>query len=74
MRDAIRAGADCFVTGEFHYHDYFENDGMLLAELGHYQSEQYTVDLLGRILERALPGLQVVLTSIDTNPIQYDAR
>lgn len=74
MREAIKKGADCFVTGEFHYHDYFENDGMLLAELGHYQSEQYTVDLLGSIVESACPGLSVIPTAINTNPICYYVR
>ncbi len=74
MRDAIRRGADCFITGEFHYHDYFENDGMLLAELGHYQSEQYTIDLLAGLLEAGCPGLEVVKTAVNTNPTRYDAR
>ena len=74
MKDAIRRGADCFVTGEFHYHDYFENDGMLLAELGHYQSEQFTIDLLAGLLETGCPGLEVVKTAINTNPTYYDAR
>ena len=74
LPDAVRAGADCFVCGEFHYHDYFENKGVLLAELGHYQSEQYTIDLLAGLLRPAFPGLEVVKTSINTNPIQYDLR
>ena len=74
MRDAVRKGADCFITGEFHYHDYFENDGMLLAELGHYQSEQYTIDLLAELLETAFPALEVHKTSINTNPTRYDSR
>ena len=74
MKDAVRKGADCFVTGEFHYHDYFENDGMLLAELGHYQSEQFTVGLIAGILSHAFPTLNVLQTSINTNPIRYDAR
>lgn len=73
MRDAIRKGADCFITGEFHYHDYFENDGMLLAELGHYQSESCTIDLLADILGTGCPGLEVVKTSLNTNPTCYDA-
>ena len=72
LPDAIRAGADCFVCGEFHYHDYFENKGVLLAELGHYQSEQYTVDLLARIISSAFPELTVIRTSINTNPIIYE--
>lgn len=74
MRDAVRKGADCFITGEFHYHDYFWNDGMLLAELGHYQSEQYTIDLLAELLEAAFPALEVLKTSINTNPTRYDSR
>lgn len=72
LRDAICAGADCFLSGEFHYHDYFENGGVLLAELGHYQSEQYTQDLLQAYLQTNCPGIEVVKTDFDTNPIQYD--
>lgn len=71
MEAAKAKEADCFITGEFHYHDYFESDGMLLVELGHYQSEQYTQDLLKYILEKALPGIQIKITEIDTNPIRY---
>lgn len=72
LGDAIRAGADCFLSGEFHYHDYFENGGVLLAELGHYQSEQFTQDLLLDWLKANCPGLEVLKTAIDTNPICYD--
>ena len=71
LPDAIKEGADCFVCGEFHYHDYFENKGVLLAELGHYQSEQFTMDLLADMLGPAFPGLEVIKTSINTNPIRY---
>lgn len=71
LPDAIREGADCFVCGEFHYHDYFENSTVLLAELGHYQSEKFTIELLRDILRREFPELTVSLTRIDTNPIRY---
>ena len=74
MREAVRQGADCFITGEFHYHDYFENDGMLLAELGHYQSEQYTIDLLAGLLSEDFPALELMKTALNTNPICYDSR
>lgn len=63
--------ADCFITGEFHYHDYFENDGMLLAELGHYQSEKCTIDLLKDIIGNALKDVNIISTDINTNPINY---
>lgn len=72
LRDAIAAGADCFLSGEFHYHDYFENGGVLLCELGHYQSEQYTRDLLQEYLAANCPGVRVVKTDLDTNPTCYD--
>ena len=74
MRDAVRAGADCFLSGEFHYHDYFENQGVLLAELGHYQSEQFTQDLLLEYLTASCPGLRVCRTALNTNPIRYATR
>lgn len=74
MREAVKQGADCFITGEFHYHDYFENDGMLLAELGHYQSEKFTIDLLAGMLNAGCSSLNVLKTSIDTNPTRYDTR
>ena len=74
LREAARAGADCFLSGEFHYHDYFENQGVLLAELGHYQSEQFTQDLLQDYLQANCPGLEVIKTGLDTNPIRISTR
>ena len=71
MGKAIQEDADCFISGEFHYHDYFERDGMMLIELGHYQSEQFTKDLLREILGKVLPDLRIEMTQIDTNPIRY---
>ena len=72
LHDAVCAGADCFISGEFHYHDYFENQGVLLAELVHSQSEQFTQDLLLEYLHKTCPGLTVRKTAINTNPICYD--
>ena len=72
LKEAIQAGVDCYVTGEFRYHDYFDNQGVLLAELGHYQSEQFTQDLLKAYLTDACPGAELLQTTVDTNPIQYD--
>ena len=52
--DAIAAGADCYITGEIRYHDYFEAEGCMLVALGHYESEQYTIDLLARKLQEII--------------------
>ena len=70
LPQAVAKGADCFISGEFHYHDYFD-PGTLLIELGHYESEQFTQDLLKESLERAFPELEVVKTSINTNPQEW---
>ena len=69
---AIRQHADVFITGEVKYHDYFyyEND-ILVAEIGHYESEQYTKELLYSILKDKFPALEVQQTRVNTNPIKY---
>ena len=69
---AVRAHADVFLTGEVKYHDYFsyEND-ILIAEIGHYESEQYTKDLLYSIIREKFPTLDAQLTRVNTNPIKY---
>ena len=72
LSDAIAQGADAFLTGEMRYHDYFgHEDELLIAEMGHYESEQYTIDLLAEVLHRQFPELKIVRTSLNTNPINY---
>lgn len=73
LDEAINQKADAFLTGEMSYHRYFghEND-LLIAVMGHYQSEQYTIELLHRILTEALPTLRLVKTSVNTNPIAFN--
>ena len=69
---AVGIHADVFITGEVKYHDYFfyEND-ILVAEIGHYESEQYTKELIQTIIKEAFPTLEVQLTRVNTNPIKY---
>jgi dinuclear metal center YbgI/SA1388 family protein len=72
LPNAIAQGADAFLTGEMRYHDYFgHEDEILIAEMGHYESEQYTVDLLAEVLSRRFPELKIVKTTLNTNPINY---
>ena len=69
---ALRQKADVFVTGEMGYHRFFGyEDKMWLAVMGHHQSEQFTVDLMQRILKDAFPDLKVERTQLSTNPICY---
>ena len=72
LPQAIAAGADAFLTGEMRYHDYFgHEDELLIAEMGHYESEQYTMDIFAEILHDHFPLLKVVKTTLNTNPINY---
>jgi dinuclear metal center YbgI/SA1388 family protein len=72
LEDAIDSGADAFVTGEMHYHDFFGHEGEIqIAVIGHYQSEQYTIELLRDIIQRQCPEVRCLTTEINTNPIRY---
>ena len=73
LDEAIAQQADAFITGEMGYHRYFgHEEEVLIAVLGHYQSEQYTIQLLHRILHNAFPNLRIEETSINTNPIVFN--
>ena len=70
--NAIQQEADIFITGEIKYHEFFGHEKeILLAEIGHYESEQYTKDLLASILKKEFPNLEIENTKINTNPIKY---
>jgi dinuclear metal center YbgI/SA1388 family protein len=65
-------GADIFVTADLKYHEFFESEGrILLADIGHYESEQYTIDLMHDILVEKNPNFAVLKTRLNTNPVQY---
>ena len=69
---AIRNGADVFITGEIKYHDYFGHDtDILLAEIGHYESEQYTKEIFYTIIRELFPSLALQQCKANTNPIKY---
>jgi dinuclear metal center YbgI/SA1388 family protein len=68
---ARRAGAELFITGDIKYHDYFEfNDNMIVADAGHYETEQYTKELLHSELKEKFPNFALLISKIDTNPIR----
>ena len=72
LNQAIAQGADAFLTGEMRYHDYFgHDDELLIAEMGHYESEQYTIEIFAEVLGKHFPELKIVKTSYNTNPINY---
>ena len=65
-------GADVFVTSDLKYHDFFTAENqLLLADIGHYESEQFTKQLLVAFLTKKITNFAVVLSKINTNPISY---
>ena len=72
LREAIGAGADVFVTADYKYHEFFDAEGkIVIADVGHFESEQFTQQLLLEIIQKKFPTFAVRLTGIDTNPIKY---
>ncbi len=66
---ALAAGADAYVTADMKYHEFFDaNDRMLVADIGHYESEQFTINLLQEVLEQKFPTFAVLKTEVETNP------
>ncbi|MBC7867906.1 MAG: Nif3-like dinuclear metal center hexameric protein [Gloeobacteraceae cyanobacterium ES-bin-316] len=72
---AIGAGADIYITADIKYHEFFDAEGkLLLADIGHYESEQFTIDLLFDLLRDKFPNFAVLKTGINTNPVHYFTR
>ncbi len=69
---AKAAGADAYVTADVKYHEFFEADGrLLLADIGHYGSEQFTMHLIRRRLGEVFPTFATRLTETVTDPIHH---
>ncbi|MFZ1332671.1 MAG: Nif3-like dinuclear metal center hexameric protein [Flavobacteriales bacterium] len=67
-----REGVDAYITGDVKYHEFFDADGsLLLADIGHFGSEQFTMDLIQRRLAQLFPTFAVRLTKIVTDPIYH---
>lgn len=72
---ALAAGAEMYITADMKYHEFFDANGrMVIADIGHYESEQFTIDLLAEILEQKFPNFAVLKTTVHTNPVQYFVR
>jgi dinuclear metal center YbgI/SA1388 family protein len=72
LPNAIGANADIFITADVKYHQFFDADGkILIADIGHFESEQFTVDIFYELLTKNLPNFAVLKSSVKTNPIKY---
>ncbi|MEQ8909167.1 MAG: Nif3-like dinuclear metal center hexameric protein [Vicingaceae bacterium] len=72
LNAAKAKGADVFITGDYKYHQFFDaEDEIVIADVGHYESEQFTPELLQEFLMENLPELSTKLVQTNTNPISY---
>lgn len=69
---ALAAGADFYVTADMKYHEFFDANGrMVIADIGHYESEQFTADLLVTVLLEKFTTFAVLKSEVKTNPVRY---
>ena len=72
LPQAIRAGADIFISGDYKYHQFFDaEEKIIIADIGHYESEQFTPEIFEAILKKKFPTFAILLSNINTNPVKY---
>jgi dinuclear metal center YbgI/SA1388 family protein len=72
INKAVAVGADIYISGDIKYHEFFDaNNRLVIADIGHFESEQYTIDLLFDILKQKFPTFAVLKTRLNTNPVKY---
>jgi len=72
LNDAILHKADIFITSDFKYHEFFDADNQIvIADIGHFESEQYTIQLLHEILTNKFNNFASHYTKVNTNPVNY---
>lgn len=69
---AMVKGADIFITGDFKYHEFFDaEEKLIIADIGHYESEQFTRDIFYELVTKKFPNFAVHISEINSNPINY---
>ena len=72
MKNAIAEKADIYITSDIKYHEFFDaEDKIIVADIGHWESEQFTVELLMEILQSKSPTFAVLKSGVNTNPVEY---
>ena len=72
LPQAIAAKADVFITSDYKYHEFFDADGrIVIADIGHYESEQFTIELLHEIISQKFSTFAAYSTKVNTNPVRY---
>lgn len=72
LSSAIRSGADVFITSDFKYHEFFDADGkIMIIDIGHYESEQFTINLLYDLITNNFSNFAARCTKVNTNPVNF---
>ena len=72
LKNAMIENADIFITSDYKYHQFFEAENrILIADIGHYESEQFTIDLISEFLMKKFTSFAIRLTTVNTNPVNY---
>jgi dinuclear metal center YbgI/SA1388 family protein len=72
LSKALKVEADVFVTSDFKYHEFFDAEGkIMICDVGHYESEQFTPELIIEIIQKKFANFAAVLTETNTNPVNY---
>ena len=72
IKDALSADADIYITADIKYHQFFEGNGkMIIADVGHYESEQFAKEIIVDFLNENFPTFAFIISKINTNPVNY---
>ncbi len=72
LPEAIRQQADILITADFKYHQFFDaEERIIIADIGHYESEQFTIEIFWEILNKKFPNFAACLSTTNTNPVNY---
>lgn len=72
IKNAMQAGADAFLTADLKYHNFYETENqLLLADIGHFESERYTKNYIVDFLQKKIPNFAIILSEENTNPVKY---
>jgi dinuclear metal center YbgI/SA1388 family protein len=72
LNDAFKSGADVYITSDIKYHDFFNaENGILLVDIGHYESEKFSTEILYELIIKKFPTFAVRFSETNTNPINY---
>ena len=72
IKNAIQASADVFLTADLKYHQFYEAENrLLLADIGHFESERFTKNYIVDFLKKKIPNFAIIFSEENTNPVKY---